>query len=399
MSGAVETLRQNIAALNVTSTVGAEVAREVQGNYRGEAVANSSEASKLQDAAEELGMSVAHRADRRSLDRREVRQGQAASLAALARIADYYDKLPDMPDEDKLRVLVENLRHFSDMLEGSSGGGQRGGVTKQDILAQLQAFASDVTHQYAGLDIAREFFSAAGANQQFQLLLDEAYSEFEKGDLARDVRAGLAVTQAMAEGQATLETDPAAVRDTYRQMLRESRNMGQLFDALRGFDVMRNFSDVVDTFMAAAGKDLASTGPSSDPLYLGALISELSKLKKMQSVIDMSAQLVTETDRLLVTGETGAGGPVDVAASILTFASNAAPSPLDARKMLERYQNCSLSTQLAFANGLRGVHGEIPDDVIPSTQARLQQNTSILAMLDVLVADEENEYRQMQDMS
>ena len=84
MSGAIETLRQNIAALNVTSPIGAEVAKDIRGDYRGESVRTSSEASKLQDAAEELGMSVAHRADKRSLDRREVRQGQGASLEALA---------------------------------------------------------------------------------------------------------------------------------------------------------------------------------------------------------------------------------------------------------------------------------------------------------------------------
>ncbi|MGQ3278777.1 MAG: hypothetical protein ACT6WE_19820 [Shinella sp.] len=145
MSGAIETLRQNLAALNVTSPVGAEVAREVRGNYRGESVTVSSEASKLQDATEELGMSVAHRADKRSLDRREVRQGQSASLQALARIADYYDKLPDMPRESELRNLVETLQGFERLMD--EGGGAGGGLTKDDILAKLREFDLDVTHQ------------------------------------------------------------------------------------------------------------------------------------------------------------------------------------------------------------------------------------------------------------
>src|SRR5262245_36336051 len=180
MSGSIETLRQNLAALNVSSPTGAEIAREVRGSYRGEQVATSTEASKIQDAAEELGMSVAHRADKRSLDRREVRQGAGATLEALARIADYYDKLPDMPREDQLRSLVEQLETFERLMnEGGSGGG----VTADDILKALQQFDGDVTHQFAGLDIAREFFATTGASDDFMMLLEQAHAEFGKGDL------------------------------------------------------------------------------------------------------------------------------------------------------------------------------------------------------------------------
>jgi type III secretion system YopN/LcrE/InvE/MxiC family regulator len=395
MSGAIETLRQNIAALNVTSPIGAEVAKDIRGDYRGESVRTSSEASKLQDAAEELGMSVAHRADKRSLDRREVRQGQGASLEALARIADYYDKLPNMPREAELRTLVETLRNFQEIVENSGDG--QGGITKDDILAALQQFDPDVTHQYAALDIAREFFTAAGASDDFHTILDEAYAEFAKGDLAREVKAGFAAAGPASQVAATLETDPAAVREAYRALLRESRNMGQLFETFRGFDVMKNFSTVVETFMAAAGRDLASTGPSTDPTYLHALVTELAKLKKMQTVVDMSSELMKSTDRLLAPGERPRGDAADLAGSILSFASNPAAGMKEARSMLGRYEQCSLATQVSFANGLRVLHGELPDDVMPTLQARLQQNSTIMAMLDTLVADEEREYEEREN--
>jgi type III secretion system YopN/LcrE/InvE/MxiC family regulator len=396
MSGAIETLRQNIAALNVTSPIGAEIAKDIRGDYRGEGVKTSSEASKLQDAAEELGMSVAHRADKRTLDRREVRQGQGASLEALARIADYYDKLPNMPREAELRTLVETLQSFQEIVENSGGGGQ-GGVTKDDILAALQRFDPDVTHQYAALDIAREFFTAAGAGDDFHTILDEAYAEFGKGDLAREVKAGFAAAEPASKAAATLETDPAAVREAYRALLRESRNMGQLFEAFRGFDVMKNFGAVIETFMAAAGRDLASTGPSTDQTYLHALVTELARLKKMQTVVDMSSELMRSTDRLLAPGERPRGDAADLAGSVLAFASNPTAGLKEARGMLGRYEQCSLATQVSFANGLRVLHGELPDDVMPTSQARLQQNSTIMAMLDTLVADEEREYEEREN--
>ena len=396
MSGAIETLRQNIAALSVTSPVGAEIAAEARGSYRGEAVATSSEASKLQDAAEEIGMSVAHKADKRTLGQREVRQGQGISLEALSRIADYYDKLPDMPREAELQTLVETLENLQRLLEGSGGGGG-GGVTADDVLAALQRFDPDVSHQFAALDIAREFFAASGAGAEFQTLLDTAHAEFQRGDLGRDVRAGFAAAESASRAAATLETDPAAVRDTYRQLLRESKNMGQLFDAFRGFDVMKNFEEVIDTFMSSAGRDLASTGPSADPAYLHSLVTELGKLKKMQTVVEMAAQLTKTTDRLVPPDERAGGDPAEVASRVLHFAAKAAPGPADAGQMLGPYGRCSLATQVSFANGLRGLHAELPDEVMPSPQARLQQNGALMGLLDTLVADEEREYQAGED--
>lgn len=389
MSGSIETLRQNVAALNVTSPTGAEIAREVRGSYRGEQVATSTEASKLQDASEELGMSVAHRADKRSLDRREVRQGAGATLEALARIADYYDKLPDMPREEQLRSLVEQLETFERLMnEGGSGGG----VSKDDILKALQQFDGDVTHQFAALDIAREFFGTTGASDEFMMLLEQTHAEFSKGDLGREVRAGLAAAKEAAQATVTLETDPAAVREAYRSLLRETRSMGQLFQAFQRFDMMKNFDEVVSLFMSVAGQDLASTGPSTDPTYLHSLLTELSKLKLMQSTVSMALDLVRTTDRQLTPGEQPQGTAVDVAERMLLFASNAAAGPMDARALLQRYLACSIASRLAFANGLRGMHGELPDEVMPHAQARLQQRTALMSMLDELVEEEEAEY-------
>ncbi|MGQ3278778.1 MAG: hypothetical protein ACT6WE_19825 [Shinella sp.] len=220
------------------------------------------------------------------------------------------------------------------------------------------------------------------------MLLDEAHAEFGKGDLGREVRAGFVGSQASV----SLQSDPAAARETYRAMLRETQNMGQLFATFRDFDILSNFSETVTAFMDAAGRDLASTGPSTDPAYLHALITELQRLKKMQSMVDASLTLMQTTDRLLQPGERPAGDAIDMTGNILTFASNVSPGPLDARAMLSRYGECSLATQVAFANGLRALHGEIPDGIAPSPQARLQQGAAIVGMLDMLVSEEEREY-------
>jgi type III secretion system YopN/LcrE/InvE/MxiC family regulator len=385
-------LRSQIATQNMASPVGAELVREARGSFRGEEVKTSSEASKLADAAEEMGMTVAHRADKKTLGQREVRQGQGTDLAALARIADYYDKLPDMPREANLKSLVDSLEQMRDLLNKSGGGA--GGPTKEDVLAALQKFDGDVTHQFAGLDVAREYFEATGASAEFMALLDEANGEFQKTDVARDVKAGFASAEVAARSAATLESDPATVREAYRTLIRESMNMGQLFDSLSKFDMMKNFKEIVETFMTAAGRDLASTGPDGDATHLHGLLTELSKLKKMQTVVDSAQQLLKTTDRLLQPGERGKNDPVELTSRMLNFSSKAAVSVGDAFALLGKLDKAALASQVAFANGLRGLHGELPDEIMPSSQARLQQATTILQMLDKLVEDEEAEYEE-----
>lgn len=178
MSGSAEITRQNVAAYTAISPVGGEVMEAVRGTYRGEEVTLSSEESKLADAAEELGMSVAHRADKKSLGQRSVRQGAAAYPEALARLREYLEELPDMPREDELVSLVEKLQSFQDSLEQATSRGGAG-VTKDDVLAALQEFDGDVAHQFAGLEIARAQFEAQGAGEDFLAVLDSARAAFE----------------------------------------------------------------------------------------------------------------------------------------------------------------------------------------------------------------------------
>lgn len=388
----LESIRQTIATNNVISPVGVEVMAEVRGDYRGESVVVSSESSKLADAAEEIGMSVAHRADKKTLGQREVRQGRGTNLEALARIADYYDKLPNMPKEDQLKALVELLKQFQEQLSGG-GGGDSGQVTKEDILRALQNFDGDVTHQFAALEIAREHFEATGAGGDFLALLDEARGDFEETGIARDVRAGFAIADLANKAAATLETDPKTVRDTYRSLLRESGNFAQLFEGLKKFDLGKNLSEVIEIFREAAGRDLSSTGPSTDPLHLQSLLTELGKLKKLDSVMDMADQLMRTLSRLIPPSQREGLDPQSLTGRLLAFVSKSAVGLQDARALIGTDgKSMTAAQQVVLANGLKGLHGELPDDLMPSPQARLQQSSTITSLQDSLVEEEEAEY-------
>jgi len=388
----IETLRQNIAQLNVISPIGAEVMDQVRGMHDGESVMRSDESSKLQEASEELGMSVAHRADKKSLGDRSVRQGRGTNFEAVSRLSEYLDKLPNMPREAELKALVDLLEQYRDNMEGRGGGSR---PTKEDILAALQQFDGDVTHQFAALDIVREYFESAG--EEFHTLLSEVAQEFERTDVARDVRAGFAIAEIAARAAETLETDPASVREAYREMLRGSQNMGQLFDQLVKLDGQKNLDELIDLFMTTAGRDLSSTGPSTDERFLQSLMTELGKLKKLKTVFESTDDLVRTTTPLLKSNDAQPLDSVNVTSKLLNFVSKPVVNIGDARGLLDQLgPNCTAGGKLVFINGLNNLHKEIHDEVMPSPQARLQQSTTIGLLLQELVTLEETEYEQTQ---
>lgn len=391
MGSPLEMTRATTAQHMVTSPTGVQEMAKAQGSYQGKVVETKSDTAKITDSSEEIGMSVAHRADKKSLGQREVRQGQSTNLQALARIADYYDKLPNMPREDELKALVELLKSFEDLMQ-KGGGGSGGQVSKEDILAALQKFDGDVSHQFAAIDIAIDELKQSGASPELIGLLEDAKGEYERGDLGRDVRAGLAAGKLANQQAQTLETDPGAVRDLYRSLLRESGNVGKVFDALTRLDMSGKFTEVVETFIGIVGNDIDSTGPSSDPRHLDGLMKELRGLQKMRTAFDGAKDLIELTERPLPRSEKGMGDPVDVTSRMLGFASKMATGLQDARNLLGGFANASPQTQVVFANGLKGLHSMLPDDLIPSPQARQQQISSIMGLLGVLVDNEDAAY-------
>ena len=376
-----------IATNNVISPVGVEIVAEVSGQYGGEEVHGASESEKLADAAEELGMSTSERHDRKSIEERSVRMGRGANLEALARIADYYDKLPDMPDEAKLQSLVEELSNY---LRRSDKDDEGRGVTRDDIFRALQNFDGDVSHQFAALDVIAEYF--AGIDEGLDAAIEDARREFESEEIARDVRAGFAVAQIAHEQSHTLESNPAIYRETYRRMLREKKHMGQLFDDLCDFDRTLNFEEIIRSFIEAAGRDLSNSIPSMDENFLNALLTELNKLKQINTVYQLSGTQLTRLSTILHENEKIKISKDDLTSRLLHFCSKAAPSVSDATKFVENLALVSPKSRILLANCVKALFDLLPDSVLPSEQSREAQNSALLSWLSILVAEEERAY-------
>ncbi len=381
--------RQNIASANAQSQVGAEVREAISGARKNDSVAAVPNNSDLSDIQEEIGNAVGKFADKRTLGQAKIRQGAGVNIEALKRIAEYYDKLPDMPRESELRDLVSKFQGFDDLLSGGEGKG--GSVTADDILDALRAFDGDVTHQYEALQVAQRYFEDTGASSEFRDVLDAAERSFDDPNIQKDVQAGYAIAKAASDAAPTLETSPGALRDTYREMLRSEKHMGQLFDQLSNFNIRMKFDEVVELFLETAGRELANSNSQADPVILGALTRELGALKEMRTVVEEGDRLIAQTRRIDPNFATApdTAPEISLTSGLLNFAAKTSPSLSDARQLVRSFEPASEQTMVVFANGLHDLHRLISDRSVASDTARLQQSTMLQNLrIDLSAAEE-----------
>ncbi|GGA65050.1 hypothetical protein GCM10011385_18570 [Nitratireductor aestuarii] len=364
--------------------------KTVRGTYMDEAVALETDpGTQMVDLAEEIGMAVAYRGDRRLLEGRRLRTISSLHERILERIARYRRDLPHLPGAASIQRLLERLVALEPRL---SGDHQEDGASEllRNVQAELQAYDPDVTHQYVALKLVLQHLEGRQIDLRLRRALQDLRAGFDEAARKRDVRAGFAAA-IPASKAAAIGGDPASVRAAYRLLIADAANIAQIFHLLRRFDLKRRFRKVIGIFIRAAARDLASTGPSTDRGYIRALMSELDRLRKAKSVVLMSAELMDQTNRHLDEAQRVEDGEMDLAEDMLSFACKERPGYADARELMRLHEVSPMAAKLVFANGLRDLHGELPAAVSPSSKAYLAQRAAILRMLEMLVEQEEEE--------
>ncbi|WP_417277788.1 type III secretion system gatekeeper subunit SctW [Celeribacter sp.] len=392
ITSARETVQSQIATHNAASPVGSDVMAGQAGKSRlsGESVQVSPSQADITDALEELGMAAATRG-KSDLDKMKMRRGAAANLDALGRIAEYYDKLPDMPSDDRRRELVREFKGYEELFQNGGDGSNL--PTAEDLRELLQSFDGDIAHQFAALENIREEAVQSGAPQAYVAVLDTLREDMRRPENAREIMAGFASAGQAQKLAGELGTEPEAYRNSYREILRETPNLGRLFGALRQFDLTQNYDQVIDSFIATAGADMSSFGPSTDAVQLGGVVAELSKLKTLRTVLDMSVTVGATLDRMCPPdGKAARPDGEEIAARMFGFSTMPTPSMAEAEKLIKPYEAEEAEVPVAAINLLRDLHGQLPDAVMPSDAARLGQSRILMTLSDRLVAAEDAAY-------
>ena len=395
-----EVIRTQIATHNAASPVGVEIMANQTGKHgrTQESVQVTPSQSDLTDAMEEIGMSVATRGTKADLDKMKLRKGQGSNLEALGRIADYYDKLPSMPADEKRRNLIQQFKQVETLLrmnaaKGDGGGGASGLPTADDIRKLLADFDGDITHQFVMLEDIRARAAQEGAPASYLALLDTVRADMRRPENARDILAGFAAAKVATDLGDKFGSDPTEYRDSYRALLRESPRLGRVFDELRKFNLTDNFDTIVGGFLKVAGDDMASFGPSTDPVILGDVVRELSNLKTLRTALEATGGLLAKVDRMYPPGPGSARpGVEELTSRLLHFSGGQVASMAEAEALLTGFEPGRPEVGVAVVNLLRDLHAALPDSVFPSPQAREQQGRMLLALSDKMVAAEEAAY-------
>lgn len=377
---------------------GAEQATPGYGVYMDEQVVLELDpASQIEDLAEEIGMAITYRGDRRVLENRKLRSLGNLHERIIKQISGYRRALPEIPGPAAIQRLLERIVALETGLEPEGGDADAANALRDAILQELEAFDLDPTHQFVALKLILQQLEGHPVDRRLRSALTDVLAVFDETARKRDVRAGFAAALPASRHGEAIGGTPAEVRAVYRKMVAKAYNMAELFQLLCQFNLKRRFARVLGVFARAAARDLASTGPSTDRDYIRALISELDRLRKARSIIQMSAELLELTNRHLDPEAQIEGKELDLSADILAFACKERPGYSDARELMRLHEASPMSVRVLFANGLRELHGELPITVYPSSKAYLAQRTAILRMLEIVVEEEEFDFHRAQE--
>lgn len=389
-----ETTTQLLGTYNSTSTVGVEAfaAKSGRASGTGETVAPSSKEADVNEMKEEVGMMKAT-LGKVDLSKLKVRKGAGTDLEALARIADFYDKLPNLPSNQKTLDLIKQLETFEDSFkEGGKGGGSQ--PTAEDIRNALRAYDGDVTHQFAALEDMRLKFEAKGAPASFLALLDDVRKELRQPETAQEIKAGFASAREAKDLADRFNSAPEDFRDSYRQMLRSGGNLGKMFDSLGDFansgvkGEKTEFETVINSFIQVAGDDMKSFGPSADKVILGDVISELTVLKNLRTTMATTVDMLDKLGRMFPDKAADMPDSVKLVSQVLHFVASSARR--DAEKIISNFEHPDApQIPVVAVNMVRNLHASIHDSAMPTETARLQQDKVLQSISDKLVAVEE----------
>lgn len=411
----VITYSQNIAPHNAISTVGTEMASTIQGRYGHEAVKQISHHT-IQQHPHSFAALVGSQMmtlrrdtnlkdliDRMRTNPNTILSAQSGFSTALSEMPPYDHRLlhtvfqflsglqgrawlPEDDDEeaeaefDEDQLNPQQQRRIARQ-QGREDGGAGGRRRSQEhyertILSALEGMQS-AEAKAATLSVARGYFDGAeGIDLNFISALDQISERFEQ------------TVTLPPEGEdgalATLETNPLAVRSEFRRKLRDSANLGTLFEELVELGIESKLLEDI-------GREMAGLVHASDKNYVRALTRELSRIWQFKSCYQEAKDVTTQIAPHVRYAERRPE-PIELTAKMLNFCSKSTVNQGDTQALLGPLQNGSFQSQVVYSNCLRDMHTRLPDSIWPSLKDRNIQYSALRVLCDRLAEAEERAY-------
>ncbi|MDF2549523.1 MAG: sctW, copN [Chlamydiales bacterium] len=152
------------------------------------------------------------------------------------------------------------------------------GDTKEEILKKVFSFYSDPALAEEALQFLEE--TTQGSLKEEVKLARAALNE----KFAKEISAARNIQQQVREYSEKGLGAPTALRDLYRDITDNKREMPSLFQELSGRFAYKDLRKVIAFLLHSLGSDLKSSGPSIEPALLSRLFEETRSLQSILGV-------------------------------------------------------------------------------------------------------------------
>lgn len=250
----------------------------LEGRYRGERVVQlDTQTSLLQDAAEELTFQFGE-GEEKTLAKREIGEKEKKPGAEIGTVQQVLGKLGDLKKsvlDRVLQILMMRMR-MGDAL---------------DLRYQVRQQLPEPGHQYAALLALGEQLREQGAPAAQLEVVAAALRELEQ-DEGPAIRAALNISQTAAEFAGAALGDVQGLRNTYRDAVLDSQDLGQTLNHLIERYGDAQLPQSLAYLIKALGADLAADGASIDRNKLHTALNDLYRLEVLTGLLEDCAALV-----------------------------------------------------------------------------------------------------------
>lgn len=251
----------------------------IGGNYRGETVRVHNATQSLFDAMEELTSLGSEKAEK-DLTKRKVKDGGIRVNEAHELVSDYLRKVPDLEKNQKIKDLAAKM---------ASGNLS----TIAQLQAYLNGFSEEKSHQYLALKAVKKFLGANPESKNLLALIDQAILNFEQNpdswsQIDTEIRvSSFADEYSQEQGFSSLHQ----LRGFYRDTVHSYQGLGSAYkDVVERFGE-KEVSTAVDFMLQGMSADLSVQGSNIDSVKLQLLMSDMQKLKTLNTLQDQVGNL------------------------------------------------------------------------------------------------------------
>ncbi|ELH4833878.1 type III secretion system gatekeeper subunit SctW [Vibrio harveyi] len=251
----------------------------IGGNYRGETVRVHNATQSLFDAMEELTSLGSEKAEK-DLTKRKVKDGGIRVNEAHELVSDYLRKVPDLEKNQKIKDLAAKM---------ASGNLS----TIAQLQAYLNGFSEEKSHQYLALKAVKKFLGANSESKNLLALIDQALLNFEQNpdswsQIDTEIRvSSFADEYSQEQGFSSLHQ----LRGFYRDTVHSYQGLGSAYkDVVERFGE-KEVSTAVDFMLQGMSADLSVQGSNIDSVKLQLLMSDMQKLKTLNTLQDQVGNL------------------------------------------------------------------------------------------------------------